>query len=64
MIGSGVGCLVRILVPVAVLIIAIAVMKYVLTSADLTGVEEGLVVVAVLIVAAIAFFGHYSHWTT
>ena len=59
-----IGCLVRLLVPVAVLIIAIAAVKYVLINTDLTGVEDGLVLAAVLVVAVIALFGSASHWTT
>ncbi|MBJ7597549.1 hypothetical protein [Candidatus Nephthysia bennettiae] len=49
--------------PVAVLVLAIAAMKYVLTTPDLSGMEVALVVAAVLVVIAIAFFGHHSHWT-
>jgi uncharacterized membrane protein YkgB len=59
-----VGCLAGCLAPVAALIIAIAAMKYVLTTPDLSGMEGGLVVAAVIVVAAIALFGHHSHWTT
>jgi hypothetical protein len=62
-IRSPLGCLLGCLAPIAGLILAIAAMKYVLTTPDLTGMEGLLVLAAVLVVAAIAFFGHHSHWT-
>jgi hypothetical protein len=57
------GCLAGCLAPVVGLILAIAAMKYVLTTPDLTGMEGILVLAAVLVVAAIAIFGHHDHWT-
>jgi hypothetical protein len=58
-----IGCLAGCLLPVAVLLLAIAAMKYVLTTPDLSGMEVILVGAAALVVVAIAFFGHHSHWT-
>jgi hypothetical protein len=58
-----IGCLAGCLLPVAGLVLAIAAMKYVLTTPDLSGMEVALVVAAALVVVAIAFFGHHSHWT-
>jgi hypothetical protein len=58
-----IGCLAGCLLPVVALIVAIAAMKYVLTTPDLSGMEVALVWAAALVVVAIAFFGHHSHWT-
>lgn len=51
------------MVAAAALVVVIAVMKFVLGAGDLSGVEVGLVLLAVLVVIGIAFFGDHTHWT-
>jgi hypothetical protein len=58
-----IGCLAGCLLPVVLLLLAIAAMNYVLTTPDLSGMQVILVGAAALVVVAIAFFGHHSHWT-
>jgi hypothetical protein len=58
-----VGCLTGCAVAAAVLVLVIAVMRFVLRAGDLSGVEVGLVLLAGLVVIGIAFFGDHSHWT-
>jgi hypothetical protein len=58
-----IGCLGGCLLPIALLFVVIDVMKYILITRDLTGLEVVLVVISALIVVAIAVFGHHSHWT-
>jgi hypothetical protein len=58
-----IGCLTGCAVAAAAFVIVVAVMKFVLRAGDLSGVEVGLVLLAVLVVIGIAFFGDHSHWT-
>jgi hypothetical protein len=57
------GCLTGCALAAATLVVVIAVMRFVLGAGDLSGVEVGLVLLAVLVVIGIAFFGDHSHWT-
>jgi hypothetical protein len=59
-----VGCIRGCLLVVAVLLALVAVMNYLVTIGDPNGMKTVLVAGAVLVVVAIAFFGHSSHWTS
>jgi hypothetical protein len=52
------GCLLRLIV----IFVLVMVVRYVLQSTDIPGVEALLLIVAVAAVVGIAIFGHHTHW--